>query len=110
MNTEIRDELKEIAALLPNIENGNCYRVPDNYFEGFADEVMSKIHLPSTQLPYTTPAPTYFEGLAGTILNRIKSGGTIVEENNEVTRELTALSPLVASIKKVNVYTVPANY
>ena len=110
MKTEIRNELKEIAASLAQMGNENCYRVPDGYFEGFADEVMNKIHLPFTQLPYTAPTPSYFEGLAGTILNKIKSSGTIVEADNEVTTELKVLSPLLASIKKENVYSVPADY
>jgi hypothetical protein len=110
MKTEIINELREIAASLAHIGNGNCYRVPDNYFEDFADEVLSKIHLPFTQLPFTAPTSTYFEGLAGTILNKIKGSGTIVEANKEVIRELTVLSPLLASIKKENVYTVPADY
>jgi hypothetical protein len=110
MKTEIRNELKEIAASLANIGNENCYRVPDSYFEDFADEVLSKIHLPFTQLPLTAPTPAYFEGLAGTILNKIKGSGTIVEADNEAVRELAALSPLMASIRKANVYTVPANY
>jgi hypothetical protein len=110
MKTEILNELKEIAASLAHIGNENCYRVPDNYFEDFTNEVLSKIHLPFTQLPFTAPTPAYFEGLAGTILNKIKGSGIIVEANNEVIRELTALSPLVASIRKENVYTVPADY
>ena len=110
MKTEIRNELREIAASLTNIGNANCYRVPDNYFEGFADEVLSKIHLPITQLPYAAPAPTYFEELADSVLNKIKGNGTIIEADNEVTKELTAISPFIASIKRVNVYTVPANY
>src|SRR3954453_2570300 len=110
MKTEIKNELKEIAASLAQIGNENCYRVPEGYFEGFAEEVMSKLHLPFTQLPYTPPAPNYFEGLAGTILSKIKSNGTIVEADNEVAMELKTLSPLLASVKKVNVYTVPANY
>src|SRR5689334_17159828 len=111
MKTEIINELKEIAASLAHIGNENCYSVPDNYFEDFASEVLSKIHLPLTRLPFTAPTPAYFEGLAGTILNKIKdSSGIIVEANNEVTRELKVLSPLVASIKKENVYTVPADY
>lgn len=110
MRNDIRDELKEIAASIADIGNENCYRVPDNYFEDFADEVMSKIQLPFTQLPLTPPAPAYFEGLAGNILSKIKSNGTIVEEYNDVNEELTSLSPLLASIKKVNVYTVPTHY
>jgi len=43
-------------------------------------------------------------------LNKIKSSGTIVETDSEVTMELKTLSPLLASIKKENVYTVPADY
>ena len=110
MRNDIIEELREIAAPLAHIGNENCYRVPDNYFEDFADEVMSKIQLPFTHLPLTPPAPAYFEGLAGAILNKIKSNGIIVEANNEVTAELTELSPLLAGIKKENVYTVPAHY
>ena len=110
MRNDIIDELREIAPALASIGNGNCYRVPDGYFEDFAADVMSKIQLPSTQLPLTPPAPTYFEGLAGTIMNKIKSNGIIVEAENDVTRELMDISPFVAGIKKVNVYTVPAHY
>src|SRR4051794_36265079 len=110
MKTEIRNELEKIAASLAYIGNENCYHVPENYFEDFSSEVMNRIHLPFTQLPYTAPDSGYFEGLAGAILNKIKSNGTIVETENEVTRELTTISPIVASIKKGNVYTVPADY
>jgi len=110
MKTEIINELKETSDSLAQIGNENCYRVPEGYFESFADEVMSKIHLPFTQLPYTAPAPAYFEDLAGSILNKIKSSCTIVEADNEVTIELKTLSPLLASIEKENIYTVPANY
>lgn len=110
MRNEIRDELKEIAISLADIGNANCYRVPENYFEDFASEVMSKIQLPFTQVPLTPPAPAYFEGLAGAIMDKIKSNGTIVEADNEVDKELAAISPLVAGIKKANVYTVPAHY
>jgi hypothetical protein len=110
MRNDIREELEGIANSIAGIGNENCYRVPDNYFEYFAAEVMSKIQLPSTQLPLTPPTPAYFEGLTGNILNKIKSNGIIVEAQNEVTEELTAISPLVAGIKKENVYTVPAHY
>src|SRR4051794_31802827 len=110
MRNDIRDELREVAPALANIGNENCYRVPDDYFEDFAAEVISKIQLPTTQLPLTPPAPTYFDGLAGAIMNKIKSNGTIVEAENDVTKELMELSPFVAGIKKVNVYTVPAHY
>lgn len=110
MRNEIRNELKEIAVSLADIGNANCYRVPENYFEDFASEVMSKIQLPFTQMPFTPPAPAYFEGLAGAIMDKIKSNGTIVEANSEVDKELMAISPLVAGIKKVNVYTAPPHY
>lgn len=110
MKTEIREELKEIATTLAGIGNANCYRVPDHYFDDFASEVLSKIQLPATQMPFTQPSPSYFEGLAGEIMSKIKSNGIIVEEKSEVEKELATISPLVAGIKKENVYTVPAHY
>ncbi len=110
MRNEIKEEIQAIADSLAGIGNENCYRVPDNYFEELADEVMDKIQLPTTQLPFTAPPAAYFEGLAGAILHKIKSDGIIVEADSEVTQELRELSPVMASINKKNVYTVPADY
>lgn len=110
MRNEIKEEIQAIAASLAGIGNENSYRVPDNYFEDLADEIISKIQLPYTQTPLRSPAPAYFEGLAGTILNKIKSNGTIVEEDSDADKELMELSPLLARVRKVNVYTVPAYY
>jgi hypothetical protein len=110
MRNEIRNELEEIAPVVAAVGNDNCYRVPENYFEFVANEIMSKIQLPSTQTPFTAPTPVYFEGLADSILKKIKSNGTIVEADNEVASELAALSPLVAGIEKVNTYSVPDDY
>ena len=39
----IQDELKELKTDLPIDQNGSPFAVPEGYFEGFADSVLSKI-------------------------------------------------------------------
>lgn len=83
-------------------ENANPYSTPVGYFEGLADEVLFKIKTKAT--PYSIPQ-NYFNDISTSILSKIKLG----QEKNEHS-ELETIAPLLHSIKKINVYTVPDKY
>ena len=61
------------------------------------------ISLPEAGTPYTVPEG-YFNGLADSILTRIKSSNLSLKE------ELESLSPLLSGISKEMPFTVPENY
>jgi hypothetical protein len=61
-------------------------------------------NLPETQTPYTVP-DGYFDGLAQSILSKIKDNSIISTAD-----ELNAMSPLLASISRKMPYSVPENY
>lgn len=76
-NTNILNELTELNSSLVNVSTQNAYMVPVGYFDG----------------------------LAVTVLNRIKAMNA---EN--VAEELNYLSPILSNISKQTPYTVPAGY
>ncbi|NOT51693.1 MAG: hypothetical protein HOP10_10505 [Chitinophagaceae bacterium] len=73
----ILQELNELNSTLVNVSTGNIYSVPAGYFDG----------------------------LAATMLNRIKA----MDAANTV-EELNHLSPLLNTISKQNIYSVPVGY
>ena len=109
MRDEIKREITEISAVVAAIGNNTFYKAPAGYFTDLADEILSKIQLPPTQMPFIEPEPFYFENLAATILANIKLKENAVPAS-EAARELRELSPLLAGIGKTNVYTVPEDY
>lgn len=70
------NELKEVSPAVAGIGSGLPYQVPDGYFEG----------------------------LAATILNRIRTEGLAAKD------ELQTLSPLLGGLSKKNPYQVPDGY
>lgn len=138
-NINILNELKEAgAATLLQANNGNCYSVPDdyfnnlsslamanifisklpaivpyktpeNYFENLPDNILDKINTASLQLPnrrqqdvFTVPEG-YFDGFANSVIDKIKA-------QNDVRQELEEISPLLNTISKDNVYSLPETY
>jgi len=61
-------------------------------------------NLPETQTPYTVP-DGYFDGLAQSILSKIKDNSIV-----SIADELNAISPFLASISREMPYSVPENY
>lgn len=107
----ILKELKEIAPSIAVLGKQNPYQIPDFYFSSFAAEVLSKIHYPvikDLQNPYQTPQG-YFDGLAESIIQKIHTKD-ILGTNNEVYRELLEIAPLLNSLNKENIFSVPENY
>ncbi len=105
----ILDELLEVSPLLATIGNHNVYTVPDGYFIRLPNEITEQVnaeYLFQTNIstPFNVPAG-YFDGLANNILLKIKTG-----TGNEVFAELKEIAPLLTTIDKRNVYTVPPSY
>lgn len=87
----------------------NPYSVPEGYFENLPEIILDKLAVKSnyshavTKTLYNVPHG-YFNNLAGNILQKIKS------KNNTVQEELEEIAPLLSTIPKTNVFTVPARY
>ena len=109
---EILNELRDVAPLTATLEKQNLYVVPAGYFEYLANEILQKIYQQSvTTTPvvstYKVPAG-YFDGLAEGILQKIKAGN--VSSESEVQEELKQVAPVLNTIDKKNIYSVPADY
>lgn len=108
---EILQELKDVAPGLMQLQSRHPYTVSSLYFEGLADAVVEKIKsfpavsFLTAQNPYTVPQ-YYFETSPAIILRKVKEG----TQNNEVFDELEQLSPVLNTIGKNSVYTVPHGY
>ena len=103
------EELKQVLPILANAEKGLLYALPANYFEGLSVNIMNTIaaeNLQKTVLPYSIPTG-YFKNLSSNILYKINNE-PIAE--SEVAKELQAVAPLLSSITKQNIYSVPQGY
>lgn len=88
----------------------NVFSVPEGYFAGLADEIMSHVHLSGCKKdaargPYSIPAG-YFDTVAGNILDKMKAGAATME--SEASDENSGR--LLASIGRGNTYMVPDLY
>lgn len=109
----IFEELKEISPLMVQIENTNVYSVSASYFDELSLKVIKKIRL--TEKLYNISAPVtpygipgnYFKNLPETIFNKI----LLTHANSiEVLEETEAIAPILNTISKKPVYTVPADF
>jgi hypothetical protein len=113
-NQDIIQELSDLASSLTMIDPKNIYAVPQGYFEGFADKVLALVReqdslswlsgLSKTN-PYKIPE-NYFSGLEEKIMNSIRNH----PDYQTSTEELQSISPLLSSLNKRPVYTVPKGY
>lgn len=111
-NYEILLELKTIAPTLVELENKTPFKVSPHYFEHLSNQIVEKINLneeitiiPLSPLPYSIDA-NYFINLPGTVMQKIYEN----VEKAEVFEELENISPVLNTINKNMVYTVPAGY
>jgi len=107
----ILNEMKEISPLIAAAGDANVYVVPQGYFDTLTEDILKKVKedaiiLPQAHLPFAAPPESYFEDLAGNILFRIKSQTRF----GEIETELEEIAPLLNTINRRNVYTVPALY
>lgn len=104
----ILQELKELSPVVANLRRDNIFSLPVNYFENFAASVLARIHTETDGIgvkttPFGVPKG-YFDGLAGNILARINQQELGVEE------ELNSIAPLLNTISRQPVYTIPEGY
>ncbi|MFC4231227.1 hypothetical protein ACFOW1_04955 [Parasediminibacterium paludis] len=108
-DTNILAELTTVAPLLATINNSMPYGVPNNYFIGLSEAILSQIsaeNLPKIATPFTVPQD-YFATLSSRVL------ATIAQETgskNEVIAELEAVAPILNTIDKRNIYALPEGY
>lgn len=105
----ILQELQQISPAVANLGRQNPYSLPLNYFEGFAAAVLERISAENPSFgpasaPFSVPAG-YFENLAADILDKARA-----QEVQSVPDELNEIAPLLNTISKKPVYTVPGGY
>jgi hypothetical protein len=104
----ILQELKDISPAVANLGTVNVFSVPAGYFDQLPAAILSKINAETVDFrgrsaPFSVPAG-YFDHLAGNILDKIK----VAEQSVEA--ELAGIAPLLNTISKKQVYTVPEGY
>ncbi len=109
MNTEniIEKELRELAPVLSQMKRTHPYTVPGGYFENFSQSIIATCNddVPrfKATVPYQPPSG-YFDELPATVLNNINS------QQQNTLDELLTIAPVLHSLPRTNVYTVPINY
>ncbi len=114
-NLEIWNELVAISPAVADLGTDMPYTVPNNYFETLSEVITNKVKAGSgtdTSLisvagkttPFSVP-DDYFSGLSHSIMSKIKT-----QQEISVVDELLTLSPLLASLKKENLYEVPPGF
>ena len=94
----IAQELRDLESTLADLSAQNTYSVPEGYFEGLAEKVLSRIRA-------IEAAPAgYFEDMESTLVSVAMYG------EQEASEELGNISPLLSGLKKEMPYSVPAGY
>ncbi|MBS4063339.1 MAG: hypothetical protein KGZ74_02210 [Chitinophagaceae bacterium] len=114
-STDILNELQTISPAVANLGTQMPYTVPAGYFDTLGDVILARViagagedsavtSVAGKSTPFGVPEG-YFENLSTSILSKIKA-----QQEPGVADELKELSPVLASISKENVYTVPEGY
>jgi len=113
-NKDIIQELSDLGSSLNSMTSHNVYSVPQGYFEGFADHILSLVKnneslawlssLPK-ETPYQLPAG-YFDDLEEKIMDSIRNH----PDYRTSKEELESISPFLNSLSKRPVYAVPEDY
>jgi len=103
----ILGELREISPTVALISKEQVLTIPDRYFDTLPDSIMDKILTigfdNAKYSPLTIPN-NYFNDLSSTILTKIKF------QQSECFSELEEVAPLLNTINKQAIYTVPIDY
>ena len=108
---DILNELRELSPTLAAINKVNVFTVPQGYFEYLSVDILMGIETENglsanDDANQQTDVPAgYFDGLANTILAKIK-----VQDNEDASAEIRALSPMLYSIQNENVFESPQGY
>jgi hypothetical protein len=112
-NPIILDELREVSPALAEFDSDNVYSVPAGYFENLSQEIFSRINSdeePQYNLPAVLPYKVkegYFENLSENILSKIRASAN---HQNETIDELNEFAPLLNTLDKAPLYTLPVDY
>lgn len=109
---EILKELQMLSPLLAGIPKTNVFQVPAGYFDGFPEEMLTRVSgenilLPQAKsniVPMSVPEG-YFDSLSQNILMKIRE--LYPESAHD---ELKRVAPALASLQQINVYDVPFGY
>ncbi|HRD42860.1 MAG TPA: hypothetical protein PLN30_03870 [Ferruginibacter sp.] len=103
---DILNELNTLSPLVAGIPFVNVFTVPEGYFNQLAKAIfMNTAEAEQIEMPVTGNVPQgYFDGLAGNIMDKIKSLEAAAKE------EIQGLSPVLASIGNSNIFSVPDKY
>lgn len=110
-NKEISAELLSLSPTLAAIPNTNVFSVPDNYFNELPANILQLLQpdqplsFGKAEKPSLSVPEGYFDGLASSILTKIKS-----QSEETAMEEISSLSPAIAAIGQKNVFTVPEGY
>jgi len=111
-NKDIIQELNDLQSSLAKKTLQNPYSVPEGYFEGFAGHVLNLLRDDESWLnglskdtPYQVPVD-YFDGLEEKIMEMIRNH----PDYQTSEEELESISPLLSSLNKRPVYSVPGGY
>jgi len=113
-NKDIIQELSDLGSDLPANLSGNVYSLPPGYFEGFSEQVTTLVKTNESltwlsSLPIETPFNVpigYFDELDEKIMQFIRTHADYQTSREE----LESVSPLLSSISKRPVYSVPKGY
>lgn len=108
----ILSELQQFAPIVSGVRNQMPYRIPIGYFDSLAANILEHCStfkiVVKTVDPYEVPKD-YFNNLTEKILLHVKDSNVKIQRN-EIIWELSEVAPLLSSIEKQNVYTIPENY
>lgn len=111
-SVDILNELNEVSKVVAEVSAQNPYSIPEGYFETLPGVIMAKViaggdneqtflSVAGKESPMEVPTG-YFDNLSDSILAKIKT--------QEAVNEIRELSPLLASVQSINVFTVPGGY
>jgi hypothetical protein len=105
---DIRKELREIAPDLAEMGKINPYFVEESFFNSLTESILTHIklfQLKDKRALYFIPNE-YFESLAESIIDNIRYENS----KKEIAKELSEIAPLLNSVNKANVFSVPEHY
>lgn len=100
---EILVEIQEVAPVLAGLQQKTTYQAPKDYFNTLSEKILENIGsgLPTIKNPFSVP-DNYFQFLNINVFQKIRQ--------EEVKEELLKIAPLLATIPKTNVFTIPSHY
>lgn len=104
-------ELLEISPFLAEIQFVCPFQEPEGYFIALSEEILERIRIEyllgdKSSNTYQTN-DSYFENFASEVISKIN---TLSSLDSEVNAELSVIAPLLNTIHKLEVYSVPSGY